>query len=252
MSRAAIPSLLLAACGASQMRLDDQLEAPSVEVDGEEREVKTTFVTGSASVEGEGREFALSDGDATWSLAVHTPGESALDSLDGRGLTVEVHTWEVEESNGELAAAIQVSDGDGLVYVAAGPENGKRLARDLFGEDFATFGEALGEDVGYVYGDEEQRVEFHAVVLATDDGPVRVDPGEATHIAVGGQRWRFTLHTAFRAIADDGGMFFKNKCGGDDVRAMGFEMLRIEGEPGADVVLAPEEGRGSRVMAGGC
>lgn len=235
----------LAACDRPDGSLEDQLEAFTIaatSADGESTRLEPTTISGVAAVTGTGRDrsVAVSTDEGEWTLDLHLPGGSDLSLIDGESVEVDLpssgHLW------GEAPFAIHDAAGPVLVVQMLG--HAPDAADALFGEGFARYGEAVGYD-------ERGSHEFHIknAIIATDEGPLEVAPGEVHAVTVGGASWRFVLVAAYE-VGDESGLFdAASKCLGPP-DALSFEMLRVSAVEAGDGLVTRPDGLGPSLGEG--
>ena len=195
---------------------DNSLEA--VELSGvvDENETDVTGVLTATPGDEEG-DWALAIDDVTWTY--HSPSRADLSSLDGETLTVAL------QYSYSTAAGLTISDAEGPRFVETSSDDGT-LA---FGHAVWKRGEVIGEGVIVQLVDgveeEEQKVQFTDVIVATDDGEQRMRPGEPATVPIDGSAWRFTVLSAYLAVNRP-----HLKCGAPDM--LSVELLLTETEPG--------------------
>jgi hypothetical protein len=149
----------------------------------------------SAETEGSGVLASTVDGaevsvSAPFAMTIHSPAHTDLTTFND--LNVEVRVLTDDDGYGGQPA-LQIADTAGLLWLAE-PGLGSGGADELFGEGFATHGEALGEERRGDY-----IVTFTRVVFQTDDGEVEATAGAPVALTLGGQSYRATVLTAYTA-----------------------------------------------------
>lgn len=248
---AALPltALTLAACERPDGSLQDQLEALTVEAT-DATGAPLAFddaalgFSGTLSVAGPPGDprlrLARADGDLD--IALHLPGASDLAWLDGAAVTValppdvEYERW--------TADPLVISDDAGPAFVAQLVGHAPDAADPLFGAGFIRY----GAEHGY---DEQGTRGFYtrSAVLATDDGPLEVLPGEVHGVRIDGIDWRFVLIAAYEVDGSSGEWDAAAKCIGPP-DAMSFEMVRVAPPQGDETLIVRPDGEAPAVGPG--
>jgi hypothetical protein len=238
----------MAACERPDGSLDDQLEAftiASVAPDGASEVLEPVTLTGVAAATGAGRNRSLvvSTDAGEWALDLHLPGGSDLSVVDGQSVEIDLPPSEQYDLWGRAPFAIHDAAGPVLVVQMLG--NAPDAADALLGDGFARYGETVGYD-------ERGSHEFHTkyAVIATDDGPLEVAPGEVHAIQVAGATWRFVLLAAYEVDEESGTFDAASKCIGPP-DTLSFEMLRISEPDAGDELVARADGL-SPALGQGC
>lgn len=194
--------------------IPEQLESFAVTIENDQGQLLSA--AGLLTVAGEDRQFQIAVDDPAVGMAIelHTPGATPLGSLDGVDATVELSEM------GMGGRSIVISDADGPLYVGAlGDTPGQAQVREIFGEGFVTWGEAVGSQTdGYFVWT------YAPAVFATDDGPVELLPGEVDNILVDGAKWRVVVSASYE-VSDNPSADEMPACSPESM--LGFELLRV-------------------------
>lgn len=142
------------------------------------------------------------------SFTLHSPGSSDLAATAGASVQATV-AWDWM-----LPASLKLTDEFGALYVFEGGVG------DAFGEFDVSFGAELGSMVD----DQDYRRTFTTLVVATDDGPVELTPGDARGVTVNGVAWQFTAIAAYGISTIPGGEY--TDCGGE-TSILSYEAVRV-------------------------
>lgn len=173
-------------------------------------------LTGKLSIERVSeRSFLISveGSDLAGPIEIHSPGATPAD-LEGVDGTVELSEM------GMGGRSIVLSDADGPLYVGAlGDGPSQAQVREIFGEDFVTWGKAVGTQTdGYFVWT------YAPAVFATDDGPVTLQPGEVDNIVVDGVKWRVVVSASYE-VSENPDADEMPACSPESM--LGFELLRV-------------------------
>lgn len=194
--------------------IPEQLEALVVAAGTSDAEVQHQ---GALAVSGGERDFSLDVAAAAGAekIDVHTPGSSDLSTLDGRTATVALSPTGLHQER-----SVVITDDTGPLYIA---DVGHGVDADaLFGEGFVQWGEVVGTD-----SDELYDWEYTSAVFKTDEGEIKVLPGETATLALGGATYRVAVIAAYQVTPHEGAAL---PCGGiSDL--LSYELLRVEAAP---------------------
>lgn len=170
-------------------------------------------VSGRLNVAGSGRDFTLTvtEGDGVHEFRIHSPGESDLQSLDGRMVEVawRTDTW---------SSALFVADADGPLYIADGG-TGDYFVGTLFGRAPVESGEILAET-----REGDHRIQYTTLEFASDGGPVALVPGEVETLTLDGATWRAAAVAGWSAKRTSGQT---TRCI-SMLASLSYELLRID------------------------
>lgn len=177
--------------------------------------------SGALSITGKDREYTLvvtpESGDAI-DIELHSPALSPIGALHDKDVQIELSPAEMG------GRSVAIHDEAGPVYVAtAGDQSGAALADKVLGAGFASWGDAVGTqtDGTFVWT-------YNKAVLAGDDGPVEVLPGEVATVEVDGATWRVVVIASY-TVGTNPDADQLPACSPEDMLA--FEALRVEAAP---------------------
>jgi hypothetical protein len=228
---ALLPFLALAACNGQPTSWGtppEQLEAFTVS--GAASGPAQMSMMGALAVTGSGQDFSVTvAGSGT--LAIHTPGQSDLSSLNGHTVTVLLPVSQAGDPSAVDVRSLLVTDDQGPAYLA---DVAADLDTDtLFGAGFATYGTPVASVITDQTGGYMES-EYTPIVFKTDSGEVSLLPGQVDAITVKGAVYRVTVISAV-----DITYHFDQALACGPSSAMVYEMLRVEAPPAPRKLVRP-------------
>lgn len=173
-------------------------------------------IEGALSVTGKDRDFSLGVAGSASTVGLHTPGANDLSKLQGKTAKVTVRSSDIIGSRVAL-----VTDDSGVLYASLGNDDGED--NTTFGKGFARLGETLATEEGETF-----IVEQTTAVFTSDDGDVKVKPGESGALTINGARYRVAVIAAYRVSVNPDADAVPG-CMTPDM--LSYEILRVEEAP---------------------
>jgi hypothetical protein len=228
-------TLALIGCAHESGEQPDQLEASTASYGPGFEDEKGVSFLGEAFVEGGDRDWTVGvmvDAENEAVTELHLPGGSDLSVLHGTSLDIQLGS----AFGGDDTRDVRIDDASGPRFLVQ-PSHEYGPASDLFGSDFASFGEKVGRGtMEDKYG--TWKVAYYKAVFETDDGAVETDPGKPFVATIDGEDWRIVVHASFE-VTDEPNQL--PGCGGGISTTLSFEMLKVDATPPTEP-LAPLAG----------